>query len=276
VPFKDPNAVGSIGFCDANGNQITSGSIYDYPMTWTAVSTIPAPARYNVKGARAVLDAFQPRQGLAPSTWASKQMTGYSTFTNNAHPMVQATTRDNSLGDYLGAFDAVWDGLVQFRIYYGAPNTPPHTFPYPAVTVKVTGDTWTALDAGKVDCTSGTARSAEQDVLPSSAFPKPTSGPGVKTPAGHSGGPGTSAASSGSESRPGTPSVSSSNGVGEGSGSTSPSGTGAATDGSQPSSSPVAATSHSSSSSGWIAGIVAALAVLAGAGTYFWRRRASR
>ena len=46
IPFQDPNANGYIGFCNADGKQVTSGKIGDAPFAALAVASSPAPAGY--------------------------------------------------------------------------------------------------------------------------------------------------------------------------------------------------------------------------------------
>ena len=187
VPFKDPNANGTIGFCDQNRHAVTSGSIYDKPFAWTAVSSIPAPAGY--ERGKALLIAFQPQKELDPAYWSGKQLTANSTFTNAKHPMAQATYADDPLLFFTQTYPPKWDGLVELRMYFSATNTPVHTIPYPAAVVRVTGTHWTLVGGSSTPaCTSGSAESIEVRTLPRSvwASPKPlvvngkvVSGPGA-------------------------------------------------------------------------------------------------
>jgi len=174
VPFKDPNASGSIGFCDQNKHPVTSGSIYDKPFIWTAVSSIPAPKGY--ERGKALLIAFQPQKELDPAYWSGKQLTANSTFTNAKHPMAQATYADDPLLFFTQSYPPKWDGLVELRMYFSATNTPVHTIPYPSAVIRVTGTHWTRVsDASSPACTSGSAESIEVRTLPRSvwASPKP-------------------------------------------------------------------------------------------------------
>src|SRR5262249_53547260 len=89
APFKDPNAVGVIGFCNKNRQLITSGSIYDRPFVATVVSSAPAPQGY--EHGRATLYAFQPRVNSEPAFWSGKALGASSIFSNPKHPMSKLT-----------------------------------------------------------------------------------------------------------------------------------------------------------------------------------------
>lgn len=195
LPYTDAHAHGYIGFCDKNKHQITSGTLTDQPFVWTAVSSTSAPSAY--EHGKAVLLAFQPRKEVDPGEWSGRQMTAASSFTNAKHPMSQATNADDPLLFFTQAFPPKWDGLVELRLYFGAPNTPVHQIPYPATSIRVAGDRWSVVSGGAVDCNSGKATSDEVKALPSSALvsPAPLKVAGSKG----SSGPSPSASSSGTQ-----------------------------------------------------------------------------
>jgi hypothetical protein len=166
VPYTDPSAQGYIGLCNQAGQQITSGSIDTTPMAWRAVSSVAAPAPYDNAGRTAILQAFQPLDGLPPGDWSGQQMTASSRYSNPSNPMAAATDGDNSLADFLTAFPARWEGFVQLRMYLGTVDQQPYELHYPVLDLQVTGDTWTAVDGGPVNCSSGTAESIETILLP--------------------------------------------------------------------------------------------------------------
>jgi hypothetical protein len=165
-PYKDPNVVGYIGLCDQAGHQITSGNITTTPLASLAVSTAPAQAPYNIASRTATLYAYQPQQGLAPGEWSGSQMAPSSRYTNPANPMAAATDRDYSLKDFVLQYPPKWDGFVQLRMYLGAADEEEYVLHYPALNLEVTGDTWSAVGGGPVNCTSGTAESLESIVMP--------------------------------------------------------------------------------------------------------------
>ena len=178
VPYQDPNAVGSIGLCDKDKQPVTSGSVYDQPFVWTAVSSEAAPPGYD--NGTALLLAYQPRPGVAPGEWSGNQLNASSTFTNPQHPMTQFTVGDQPLISFIGAYPPQVDGLIQLRIYFGAANTPPFSQTYPAANIRIDGDHWSVVGAADAACDAGSATSKETELLPSSAFksPKPAKGQG--------------------------------------------------------------------------------------------------
>ena len=131
VPYTDPAVVGSIGLCNKAGQQITHGSITTTPFVWRAVSSQAAQAPYNAAGRTATFYAFQPRQDVAPGQWSGEALTASSRYTNSAHPMAAATGRDDSLKDFISDFPPSWDGLIELRIYLGAPNAQVDSLSYP-------------------------------------------------------------------------------------------------------------------------------------------------
>jgi len=69
VPFTDPSASGSIGFCDKFDHPVTSGRLTDVPFAWKAVSSASPPAAYQVATTKATLYGFSPIKGpFNPST----------------------------------------------------------------------------------------------------------------------------------------------------------------------------------------------------------------
>ena len=175
VPFSDTNAVGTIGLCNAQGQQISSGSVTTAPFAWRAVSTSPATGAYAGASRTAILYAYQPIKGLAPSDWSGAQLTASSRYSNPANPMAAATGGDNSLAAFMRDFAPQWDGYLQLRIYLGAANEQPDEVHYPTLDIQVTGSTWHAVDGQPVNCDAGTAESIESILLPASDLRQPSS-----------------------------------------------------------------------------------------------------
>lgn len=215
VPYSDSNAVGTIGLCDKTGALVMRGNIHDHPFVVTTVSSEAAPPPYNGKGGKATLLAYQPREGVVPGRWSGDTLTGASEYTNKAHPMAAATFRDFSLADFLDAFPARWDGMIQLRMYLGAPDTPVLNLPYPTTDIKVSGDTWTVVRGGTGDCSVGKAVSNEVAVFG-------TASPSPSVPTGSTK-PGASASSTAQPSTTGSPSSSGSPGA-QAAGSSDPTG----------------------------------------------------
>jgi hypothetical protein len=204
VPYVDPSAVGSIGLCDQTGQPLTHGSIDDKPFVWKAVDETPAKAPYNVTGASATLYAYQPRDGVDPREWSGSQLSAASKFSDPTHPTAAMTGLDGALSRFLTGYPARWDGLVQLRIYLGAPGEPIYSLTYDSADVKVSGQTWSVVNASSVSCGSGSAVSLEQILATNpaaaaslsakgteSAQPTPkTAGASGRTPANSTASPG--------------------------------------------------------------------------------------
>jgi len=257
VPYNDPAAVGSIGLCNQQGQQITSGSISTAPFAWRAVSTSPSTGAYAGASRTAILLAYQPIQGLAPGDWSGSQLTASSRYSNPASPMAAATGGDESLATFMNQFKPYWDGLLQLRMYLDAANEQPYAVHYPTLDIQVTGTTWHAVDGGPVNCSAGTAESIESVLLPASDLTSPSKAGA----AGAQGSPAPGAASgSGSGTKP--------------THATSPSGhpTVAAA---APGTDATARSASSSSSDGWViaAVVVVVAALLLAVGLPRWRRR---
>jgi hypothetical protein len=166
APFTDPSVQGYIGLCNQSGQQITTGSLTDTPFVWRAVSSQPPVAPYNGSGRTAILVAYLPLQALPPGDWSGSQLTSSSRYTNPQIPMAQATSQDISLQGFVSAFPPQWDGFIQLRMFLGAPDQPAYQRHYPSLNIYVSGNTWTAVGGGPVNCNAGSAESLETVVLP--------------------------------------------------------------------------------------------------------------
>jgi hypothetical protein len=166
VPYRDPAVTGQIALCDQGGHLVTSGRLDAQPFVWRAVSSTPAPAEYAGTGRKATLYAYQPRPDVSADQWSGDQLTATSDYTNPKLPMAQATTDDFTLQTFMGEFRPLVDGLYQLRMYFGIPGQSTLNTAYPATDIRVTGDTWRALEAPNVSCTDGSSRSSELDVIP--------------------------------------------------------------------------------------------------------------
>jgi hypothetical protein len=186
VPFRDPAATGTITLCDTLGHVATHGNIHVKPFIWRAVGSTRPPAGYDGKGRIAALYGYQPIKDVAPGQWNGEFLTAGGQYTSRSRPMAPATPVDPSLADLMDNYPPKWDGLIQLRLFVGAPRQPTLTSPYDAATLKITGTTWTLLDGGRDGCGSGTARSVEM-ALPSIAR-MPTPAPNATTDTPVSGG----------------------------------------------------------------------------------------
>jgi hypothetical protein len=196
VPYKDIRVKGTLTLCDASGHTVTSGNINDRPTFAYVVSSEAPPQGYAAKTTKATVYAYQPRPQVDPGEWSGQQLSGSSIFSNLKHPMVEVTTGDKTMGEFIGAFPPKVDGLIQLRVYLTAPNKQAYQLTYPAVNLRISGSTFVVVDGGTTPCTVGQAISNERINLPPSAFPTPTAGtPRPSTGTGATSGPTTSTAS---------------------------------------------------------------------------------
>lgn len=151
VPYKDPNASGTITLCDPDLQPITEGTIHDLPFVWRAVGSEEAPPPYNNETRKAVLYAAQPRQGVDPAAWTSNILTAATMYKDVAHPMAQATKLDIPLWVNVDAYPPRWDGLIQLRLYYTTENASISTS-YATTDIQVSGNTWHAVNVGSESC----------------------------------------------------------------------------------------------------------------------------
>ncbi|UQX88399.1 LPXTG cell wall anchor domain-containing protein [Jatrophihabitans telluris] len=165
LPYTDPVAKGVIGLCGVDGKPLTAGNIHDKPFVWRAVSSVPAGNSLGGSGRVATLLAFQPRPNTVSAQWNGDTLTATSSYTNPAAPMAQATKIDFTLADFLNEYPAMVDGLIELRMYFGARGVGTDTSSYPATDIRITGDTWSVVRGGAVDCGSGSATSSELAAL---------------------------------------------------------------------------------------------------------------
>lgn len=163
LPFKDPNSVGLIGFCNADNKPVTEGSIRDVPFVVKAVSNTPAGKAYAVNGRKAALYATSPNKQLDPSLWSPYQMTPSTFYSNAKKPMAAAGYGEPPLEYHVTGAPPTLDNLVQLRMYLSAPNTTPYIQKYPTAVVRIEGDRWVMVAGDRnPDCTAGTAKNINQ------------------------------------------------------------------------------------------------------------------
>jgi hypothetical protein len=162
APYSDPAAAGTITLCDAQGHAITSGSTSTAPFVWTAHSSFVPPPAYSKPGRTAFLLAYQPRQNVPAGSWSGGLLSAASRYDDAAHPTVQFTKLDDALNQFTSSYPPQWNGLIQLRMYYGAPDEPTYSLRYAASDLLVSSDggTWTSLDPGPSSaCDTGKATS---------------------------------------------------------------------------------------------------------------------
>ncbi|MEI6721338.1 MAG: hypothetical protein WCO67_11260 [Betaproteobacteria bacterium] len=173
--FKDPHAMGALGFCGKDNKPVTSGRIGDVPFVWKYVSDEAAPTAYRGAAQKAAIYAFSPLPNSNPGDWVGYQMTASSPYSNFAAPMAAATLADPPLEWQNQSFPPALGGLVQLRMILSNVDTAPRTVDYAAAVIKVTGNTWTLVSGiAKPACDAGVAKSSEELHLPPSAIPTAT------------------------------------------------------------------------------------------------------
>jgi len=249
----DANAKGFIGLCDQNNHNVTGGSINDTPFVWKAVSSMRPPSSVIGKGQNAVLDIFQPRPQVEAGDWSGDQLTAASFYTDANAPAAQSTLKDIPLSLIVKEYPPLVNGLYELRMFYGITSTANlYSATYPATFIRVSGDRWSVVTGGTVNCAAAGANSLEVATGQMSvkvAYGKPLPAPSGKPSA---------VATTATAVPPATSA-----------------GSGSSSAASAVSGSPVAgakATKSSSNTGLWVGLAIAAAALAAGAG-YWWRRQ---
>jgi hypothetical protein len=206
LPYTDPNQAGWLTLCGTNLKSVSSGSIKSKPFVWRVVSDVPAPQGYFVKGAKATMFAYQPRQGTPAGAWSGTVMAAASYYYDRAHPMAQFTPIDAPLTQMTKAYPPRWDHLIELRLYLSAPQIPVLMDHYAAADIQVIGKTWRLVAGGHSSCTAGKVVAVETSVGMPGSRSKPKQAPSASPSASPSRSPGKS--SSRSQSGPPSPGTS--------------------------------------------------------------------
>ncbi len=262
VPYTDTRVIGYIGLCDASGQAVTSGSTATLPFVAKAVNSSAAPNGYNGKGSTATLFAYQPRQGVDPGNWSGEQLTGSSQFTNPAHPATVSTLLDSSLADFVSDFPPKWDGLIQLRMYLGAPEQSAYSAKYDATDIQVSGSSWKVVQGGASLCAAGSATSNENALIPQSLASASASAAHAAALASASANATATASAAGSGSSTAPASADS-----------TPRSTDSSSSSGSPSAAASSSTGHGGGATATLVGLVAVVVVAIGGGAYWWWRR---
>lgn len=155
VPYDDPQAAGLLTLCSADGEPVTGGRTADTPFADLVVGETGVPAEFDPTGAVATVFAYQPRQGVSPAEFSGSPISAASVLDDPAHPAAAVPADAWSLGDFVTAFPADWDGYVQLRLYLGTPAAGTlSTSPYDTADLRVDGDTWELVRGGEASCSS--------------------------------------------------------------------------------------------------------------------------
>jgi hypothetical protein len=179
----DLAANGYIGLCNVQGQQVTGGSINDQPFIWTAIGSAAAPTAYQGTGQVATLFAFQPRPNVPADSWNGDTLTATSDYSTAKAPAAQATKLDFTLKNFLDEYPPQLNGLIQLRLMFGKAGLGTDPADYPVTWIRVSGDRWSVIQGGDIDCGSGKGVSHEIAAigskaagLPSTASPTPGNG----------------------------------------------------------------------------------------------------
>ncbi|MGO4257862.1 hypothetical protein [Marmoricola sp. RAF53] len=157
APYTDPAARGTLTFCDADGHEVTGGSVKGQ-LADTVVGSSPATGAYAQAG-NATLFAYQPREGVSPEEFSGLQLTAASAVDDAAHPSARITARSTTLADFVAGFPAAWHGYVQLRLLLTAPGTAPQVDRYDAADLRVDGDRWRLVTGGGGACATAHSNS---------------------------------------------------------------------------------------------------------------------
>ncbi len=161
VPYVDARSSGTLTLCGADGKPVTSGSTNDKPFVTRVVGATAATGEVAGAGRTATLYAFQPRNGAESEEWSGQLLTAGSTYTNTAHPMAQATSKDIALKDFLIAYPPRWNGFIQLRLYLASPAVGVAA-KYDTADIQIDGSSWKVVGkSGAASCTDGDATSNE-------------------------------------------------------------------------------------------------------------------
>jgi hypothetical protein len=203
IPYSDPAVNGQITLCNSAHQPVTSGKVDAAPFVDLAVGSVAAPTGYQIAGRTASLYGYQPIKDVDPTLWPGMLLINASVYANAAYPTAAGTLIDRSLASFLRFYPTKWDGLIQLRLFVGAPGQAVMTTPYNSATIKVSGDTWSMVQGGTSHCNEANAISNAR-ALP--AYSKAVAAAAQASGAHASASPGRSGtASLGSSARPGDP-----------------------------------------------------------------------
>lgn len=153
VPYDDGQSAGLLTLCSADGDPVTEGSTADQPFADVVLGTTGLPAGVDPAGAVATVFAYQPRQGIATTEYSGTPLTAASVVADPEHPAAAVQEDGWSIGDFVTAFPATYDGYVQLRLYLGTSGAGTLTEnPYDTADLRVDGDHWELVRGGHASC----------------------------------------------------------------------------------------------------------------------------
>ncbi|WP_418062809.1 hypothetical protein [Pimelobacter simplex] len=154
APYADPASTGVLTLCSAQGEAVTSGKTGDRPFADVVLGESGLPDGTDPTGAVATLYAYQPREGVSPAEYSGTAITAATPYADPARPATEVTAQAWSLGDFVTAFPAGFDGYVQLRLVLGTPGLGSVTDHYDTADIKVDGDSWELVGGGHASCKS--------------------------------------------------------------------------------------------------------------------------
>jgi hypothetical protein len=162
VPYDDAQSAGSLTLCSADGKPVTGGKVDDQPFAAVVLGETALPSNLDPTGAVATLFAYQPREGVATSEFSGNALTATAEFADPGRPAARVEEDAWTIGDFVTAFPADYDGYVQLRLYLGTPEAGTLSDqPYDTADLRVVGDAWELVRGGTASCAD-----AESALLP--------------------------------------------------------------------------------------------------------------
>lgn len=157
TPYDDPRTAGLLTLCSDDGQTVTGGSLDDRPFADVVLGETGLPEGLDPTGAVATLFAYQPREGVGIEEFSGTAITAAGVLADPARPGARVTADAWSVGDFVAAFPASWDGHVQLRLYLGTPEAGTLSAgPYDTADLRVDGDRWELVRGGDASCTDTT------------------------------------------------------------------------------------------------------------------------
>ncbi|HWI43041.1 MAG TPA: hypothetical protein VNS81_05440 [Nocardioides sp.] len=151
APYDDAASTGGLTLC-SHGKPVTEGRTSERPFADVVVGETPLPAGTDPAGAVATLFAYQPREGIAASEFSGSPLTAAARLVSPSRPAARVSTDSWTIGDFVTAFPARFDGYVQLRLLGGTAELGTLTKAYDTADIRVEGDRWHLVRGGHASC----------------------------------------------------------------------------------------------------------------------------
>ncbi|WP_244931307.1 hypothetical protein [Nocardioides sp. W7] len=153
VPYDDPQSAGLLTLCSADGKTVTEGKVADRPFADLVVGETGLPSEVEPTGAVATLFAYQPREGVGIEEFSGTAITAAGELADPERPASRVTEDAWSIGDFVTAFPATYDGYVQLRLVLGTPEAGTLSAnPYDTADLRVDDGRWELVRGGSAPC----------------------------------------------------------------------------------------------------------------------------